>query len=549
MGDNYIKNIINDMKNVKTIYEQDSLSVEEALNIPMIKGCEIIGGRSGLKNRCKHMTILETPEGISWLEGGEFLVTAGYAFYGKDEIKENMILEAYKKGVSAIAIKEMRYFGSISEKLISDSNKYGIPIIKIPYDVVYTDMISNFYYLLFYRKNEYILSLNNIYEKLLNLSFEDKDIDGIIYSLSNLSNSNVFLYDNNLNLVSSNIINARSYNKISSIAPFNKKEFTLFDIENKIVNFEINNSFISVYPILKKEKPIAFIFIVTDEIIGPLEQSSIEYGVSIISIRLKRDRDVNLSQPIFNKTLLEIMLYNKDLPTEFYSNVEKDIGWDKDGNIIGVCIKVDVIDGSNMDNVNYIIHDIISVINGRENYLATVRLNELFILLKLEPDYYLEEVINKIQENICLHKSKFLSSIGVSNSYKGFMDIEKMYNESYLAVLFSNHDIIYFNSLDTIKLLYPLKDDNEVINYYNKTLKKLEIYDESHDINLVETLECFFRYNLNNKIAASKLFIHVETLRYRLNRIEEITGYSTNEAEGIFALQMGIKLRKLIKLK
>ncbi len=549
MSENFIKNIINDMKKIKTIYGQDSLSVEEALNIPMIKGCEIISGRSGLQNRCKHMTILETPEGISWLEGGEFLVTAGYAFYGRDEIKEKMILEAYKKGVSAIAIKEMRYFGDISEKLIADSNKYGIPIIKIPYDVVYTDMISNFYYLLFYRKNEHILNLNNIYEKLLNLSFEDKDIDGIIYSLSNLSNSNVFLYDNNLNLVSSNIINARSYNQISSVAPFNKKEFTLFDIESKNVNYEINNSFISVYPILKREKPIAFVFVVTEDKIGALEQSSIEYGISIITSRLKRDRDVNLSQPIFNKTLLEIMLYNKDLPTEFYSNVEKDIGWDKDGSIIGMCVKADIINGISMDNVNYIMHDIISVINGRENYLATAKLNEIFILLKLEPDNYPEEVVNKIQEKLGFHKSKFLSSIGVSNSYKGFKDIEKIYNESYLAVLFSNHDIIYFNSLDTIKLLYPLKDDNEVINYYNKTLKKLEIYDESHDINLVETLECYFRYNLNNKVAASKLFIHVETLRYRLSRIEEITGYSTNDAEGIFALQMGIKLKKLIKLK
>jgi purine catabolism regulator len=97
--------------------------------------------------------------------------------------------------------------------------------------------------------------------------------------------------------------------------------------------------------------------------------------------------------------------------------------------------------------------------------------------------------------------------------------------------------------------LYPLKNDEEVGKYFNKTIKKLQIYDIKHDTNLVDTLEAYFGYNLNNKLTASKLFIHIETLRYRLNRIEEITGFSPNETEGIFALQMGLKLMKLIGLK
>lgn len=145
---NNFKDIFNYMKKINLNYGPDSLTVSEVMYLPIFKECEILGGHLGLSNSCKHMIILETPEGIGWLEGGEFLLTAGYALYNNQNAKDNMIIEAFENGVSAIGVKENRYFGKISEKLIKDANKYKIPLIKIPYNVVYTDTISSFYNLL-----------------------------------------------------------------------------------------------------------------------------------------------------------------------------------------------------------------------------------------------------------------------------------------------------------------------------------------------------------------------------------------------------------------
>jgi purine catabolism regulator len=52
---------------------------------------------------------------------------------------------------------------------------------------------------------------------------------------------------------------------------------------------------------------------------------------------------------------------------------------------------------------------------------------------------------------------------------------------------------------------------------------------------------------MKKKLVANKLHIHPETLRYRLNKIEDLTGYSLHSSEGIFALQIGIKLYRMIK--
>lgn len=547
---NNVKNDINDIKRIKSIYGHDSLTIEEVLQLSSLKGSEVLGGHLGLKNRCNHMVILETPEGISWLEGGEFLLTAGYAFYDNEEEKRNIILNSYKNGAVAVAIKEHRYFGDISDNLIADADKYEIPLIKIPYDVVYTDTVSSFYDLLFYRKNKYILNLNNIYEKLLNLTFENKDIDGIVYSLSNLSNSNVFLFDDTFNILSSSIIDNTSYKDISGFAPFNNIGNPIYrDINEFCLNVKVNNSYICIYPIIRNKKRIAFLYLINKEKLSTLEQSAIEYGVSIISMKLEREKMIKLNKTRFNKTLVETMLNNKDLPMEFYNNVERDLGWDGEGSFVGLCIKIEIIDEKNLIDFNNIIYEILNNIFGTNNYLTTDRINEIFLFFKIRSDIYLRDIVNAIGESISIYKDRFLISIGVSNTYNGLEEIEKLYNESYLAVLFCGNDITYYNSLDTMKLLYPLKDDKEIKDYYNGTIKKIEDYDEKYRTSLMETMIVYFENNMNKKVTASKLFVHVETLRYRLSRIEEISGYSMDHVEGIFALQMGLKLKRILKLK
>ena len=48
-------------------------------------------------------------------------------------------------------------------------------------------------------------------------------------------------------------------------------------------------------------------------------------------------------------------------------------------------------------------------------------------------------------------------------------------------------------------------------------------YDASHDANLMETLDEYLSANGHWNVAAANLGLHVNTLRYRVTRIEEVT--------------------------
>ncbi len=546
---NRFEKLINETKNIRKAYGEETLSVEEVLKLPTLKGYNILGGEKGLKNRCRHMTILETPTGINWLEGKEFLLTAGYAFCHDENNKRTMMIDAKNRGVSAIAIKDRRYFGEISQDLITQANDYNIPLILIPYEVIYTSTVSSFYDMLFYRKNEYILQLNSIYEKLMELSFENRDIDGIIYSLVNITTFRILLCDQFFNFVSPSIVD-KEINEII-VNNWSKKNITS-NINNNSneprINLVINNFYVSIYPIVGVDKKRNYIFIVGNNKMDRLSQRTIEYGVSIIAAKLERDNSTRISQTRFNKTLVEMMLNNRELPEEFYDNVCRDLSWDDEKPYVGFCIKINEHKDDTIEEYKNELYKAINKIIGKYYYLFIDKNNYIFLFLKVNDNQHIEDFISKLIHSDEVINNKIIMSIGISNIYKDLREIKKLYEESYMSILFSDKDIVYYKSLDTIRLLYPLKEGNETHEYYSNTLKKLEMYDNENSTNLLETLEIFFRYNLKKTVVAKKLFIHVETLRYRLNRIEEITGYSLDESEGIFALQMGLKLKRLIKL-
>src|SRR5215218_6635476 len=62
---------------------------------------------------------------------------------------------------------------------------------------------------------------------------------------------------------------------------------------------------------------------------------------------------------------------------------------------------------------------------------------------------------------------------------------------------------------------------------------------------LLETLVTFLDQGLSVEAAARALFVHANTVRYRLRRIHEVTGYSPTDPRDAYALRLAITLGRL----
>jgi hypothetical protein len=175
---------------------------------------------------------------------------------------------------------------------------------------------------------------------------------------------------------------------------------------------------------------------------------------------------------------------------------------------------------------------------GHED-LAVIHPNRLALMLHLKKG---EPVLELIEGIHSLIEEELYTTvrIGVSEVFSHYDCIEDQINSAHLALnacgltidkrswCFADRDLL-------VILLANPNHRSEIINAIDKRgLKSL-----LEDGELIYTLDCFLKANLNISEAAAKLFIHRNTLLYRLSKIEKLTGLDPRrfaDAMDLFAM-------------
>ena len=100
-----------------------------------------------------------------------------------------------------------------------------------------------------------------------------------------------------------------------------------------------------------------------------------------------------------------------------------------------------------------------------------------------------------------------------------------------------------FEETGSYRLLLPAmaEDPRELQGFYEETVAKLAAYDDQYETELVRTLETFLDADGNVAKTSEKLFTHRHTIRYRLERVKELTDLDVNSTDGRERLSLGLK--------
>jgi DNA-binding PucR family transcriptional regulator len=71
-------------------------------------------------------------------------------------------------------------------------------------------------------------------------------------------------------------------------------------------------------------------------------------------------------------------------------------------------------------------------------------------------------------------------------------------------------------------------------------------YDEQYETELVRTLETFLEADGNVAGTAQRLFTHRHTIRYRLERVRDLTGLDVASTDGRERLGLGLKAMRVL---
>ncbi|MFD5628994.1 PucR family transcriptional regulator [Streptomyces sp. NPDC127072] len=142
-------------------------------------------------------------------------------------------------------------------------------------------------------------------------------------------------------------------------------------------------------------------------------------------------------------------------------------------------------------------------------------------------------------------------TIGVSAPCDRPDDIPHRYQEARRALEVrrqsrERYGVTFFDELGLYRILGPGNDYRELETFVNEWLEQLIDYDSRHQTAMVETLSRYFDCGGNYDETADSLAIHRSTLRYRLQRIREISGSDLANVEDRLNLQVATRVWKIV---
>lgn len=163
--------------------DEHLLTLSQVLELDVMEGATVLAGASGLGRRIRGINIIEVPDVWQWLEGGELLLSAGYAWRDHPERMVDLVSKLEKARVSGIAFKLGRYLDSVPPELLAQADEVGLPVIRLPADVAYRQVLESLYGSLASRAVLFDLS-RQARQAFTHFSLDEQSIEKVIGSLA-----------------------------------------------------------------------------------------------------------------------------------------------------------------------------------------------------------------------------------------------------------------------------------------------------------------------------------------------------------------------------
>jgi DNA-binding PucR family transcriptional regulator len=176
----------------------------------------------------------------------------------------------------------------------------------------------------------------------------------------------------------------------------------------------------------------------------------------------------------------------------------------------------------------------------RAGSLVAARTNDVIVLADTDVHW------QRFQASVSAELHGRRCSVGVGGRCEGVAEFPRSYRECQLAlriqrVVGGSEQVAVFDDLGVYQVLATETDMSAMESFVADWLGALLDYDAIHGAQLVTTLSEYLDSGGSYDSSATALAVHRSTLKYRLRRIREVSGYDLSVPDTVFNLQLATR--------
>ncbi len=555
-------------------------TVKDMLGMEIFGEAVLLSGTEGLDNEIMGATIIEAPDIVKFINGGEVLLTGFYAFQSCS-IEEfyKYIDELSKKKVSAIAVKRKRNVEYIEEKLeimLQYAKRHVVPVFEVSYELSFREMLKLIMERLFseeVRRLKYFKTTHDNFTAL-SLSFNSMEngIQRILDVLEKLIGNPVALFNQNMDCLASTEKTGYRFRISEQAEEYQPQFYSNYTyLRQKVVLPGEDQKECDQYLVRLKvmyNRKMYLVITASRDSFGDMDDIAVENAVTALKQELFRQHSIEELEERFQNDSMNRILSGK-LHTR--QEIERDIkllGIPMEADYRVLIMKLWNEGAGDFEKLNDGFHYVSILRDAVVREFGNIRIRDdvdkVVIIQQIrqgqkQEEYRreLKDAADRIQKRIVKKNKSLKVLVGVGKEVAGVMNLAESYNEAgdsleFIGILGeksgdSASQIMFFTDMGIFKLLCKLEDTQELYEYIPESLQKLFHYKKQQRQDLIMTLNTYLDRNQNLTKTAQELFIHYKTAAYRIDRITEITGIDFDNPSEVLAVRIGLIVHKMIE--
>ncbi|MGL4704759.1 MAG: PucR family transcriptional regulator [Enterococcus faecalis] len=533
----------------------------EVLALPRFSDLQLLSSHSNLTQPLESVEITETPDVADFIPKNVMILTTAM-IYKDDQEKLKPFIDSLKQAeCTALGIKVGRFLDEISPEIVAYASAVDLPLIKIPSTQPLGGLLHEIVGYLRDSKTEQMSVAFDIQKRFSTLLMQDVDATRFIAEFAKILNAPIILLSPWQQVIAhSNYFYGNQKSAEFFIEQLSKDHFQQLAQEKKIFRLQDErqeNIQVAGFPIRVNDYfPYYLLVLFPEQIPYPISEFAIDQAILVLTFMLFKNQKIAESFEHLKTDFLDRLL---DTHQEALSKHQNWLELWKNYRLINsdyyqLAIVYGVTKPENETHIRY---------QQAEGQLIFQWLKEQ--LPEILPDVALFKLKNQ-NKSILIFQSKkndhlmILQNLAerlqqalpitirfaLGNAYENLEDLPNSYIEASSTLEASLHA----QKPATVQLFHPKglaglfeKIGTEDVEYFcQQQLKELAYPTEPTLQELRKTLKVFLDFNCEITKTANALYLHRNTIKYRMNQCEKLLDTSIQEPETSLLLRVALEL-------
>lgn len=514
------------------------MKLNEVLQHPSLKTIQVAAGSRGLNRNVSQIGMIDAPDIIDFLFDGQLLVTSGYHFTKNPHLLYDLIIAMHKKNASGIAIKSGRYVSELSDEIITLADELNVPILWTPADDFLSLTVKRLTAVILETQNTELRQIIAINQQLSDLNAQNITYQHLLDQSAKVLKTPLALLDSHFTAIyaSSEWVAQREF-----LTHFLRHESGIDYLNlNTPTRITFNHQKIDIlliFSALNENKAFAA-FVVNEE--EPSDFQMLRQQQVINTLGLANSRTDLLNETDFrNRSGFFLNVMQGGLNDKAIDNYLRDENIDKDRHfqvaIIDFIEKNKIIESHQFEIRQQLTRWFIA-----EHHLPVLTFSHSQqIVLLIDEGIDTKDFLQQLLQFLTIQKKlHYPLTIGFSRIFGAIHKLDELYEQANNALKLTTqqHPIMRFRPKNAQELLNLLpKQESDV--FVKKILGNI-----LNNAELLETLKSYMFLHQNVTAVAAALFVHRNTINYRLKRISELLGVDLEMPDVLVDIQLALLL-------